>query len=167
MQLFDPVDQYNSEFLRLQKRLGLSHKQKQVNKKNFLKCIHLKKKIDVETWFGSACEKTKTSINCKIYIRKLGTHLYFVKCKIYIRKLGTHLYFVKCKIYIRKLGTHLYFVKYCSLSLEHIYTNTGLFINLFLQCPEYLPSTGTLFINQLLESGTPTFYKNTVYLPIH
>ena len=44
-------DQYNTEFLMLQKRLGLSHKHKQVIKQNLLKFIYLKKKIDVETWF--------------------------------------------------------------------------------------------------------------------
>ena len=45
------ADDQFMEFLILQKRLGLSHKHKQVIKQNLLKFIYLKKKIDVETWF--------------------------------------------------------------------------------------------------------------------
>jgi len=51
IQLIIKSDQYNPEFLRLQKRLWLSHKHKQVNQQNLLKSIHFKKIIDVETWF--------------------------------------------------------------------------------------------------------------------
>ncbi len=52
-------------------------------------CIHRKNYTETRrTWdlikpqrktFGSACEKTKTAIKYKIYIRKLGTPSYFVK----------------------------------------------------------------------------------------